>query len=333
MIDLPPRPDLDQLRRQAKELRRAASEGEPEAVQRIRAASDRTTLAAAQLTIAREHGLPSWPRLREEVEKRRAAAPRHAALVGDKHGRAVVYGAGDFLAAAHARGWDPGTLPIGAVFTSETFITDHLGRHPERFERSRTLRPTNASVYVTTSGAPVAVACLGVGAPALVTLLEHLVGLGVGTFVAVGPAPGIGPGVAAGDCVIIDRAVRDDGVSDHYVATARYADAHTTLTERLLAQADDRWLQPRVGPSWTISVPYRTTAEELEAYRAEGVLVTDLTTAALFAVAAVLGVRAASAVIATPTLGAVPERSWPPGSRMFELLDAAIETVASADAR
>jgi len=74
MADLPERADIDQLRRRARELLRAAVAGEPEALARIRAVSERQTLAAAQLAVAREHGFRSWPALRSEAEKRRQAA-------------------------------------------------------------------------------------------------------------------------------------------------------------------------------------------------------------------------------------------------------------------
>jgi hypothetical protein len=77
MPDLPERADIDQLRRRARELLRAAVAGEPEALARLRAVSERPTLAAAQLATAREHGLPSWPALRSEVESRRQFADRH----------------------------------------------------------------------------------------------------------------------------------------------------------------------------------------------------------------------------------------------------------------
>jgi hypothetical protein len=76
MADLPEHADIDQLRRQARELLRAAVAGEPEAVARLRAVSERPALAAAQLAIAREHGFPSWPALRSEVESRRQSTDR-----------------------------------------------------------------------------------------------------------------------------------------------------------------------------------------------------------------------------------------------------------------
>ncbi len=70
---LPDRPDLDQLRRQAKELRNAARDGDAEALARLRAchpAGAPVTLAAAQLVVAREHGHASWPQLKAAVEER-----------------------------------------------------------------------------------------------------------------------------------------------------------------------------------------------------------------------------------------------------------------------
>ena len=74
---LPDRPNLGQLRRQAKELRDAARRGEPGALDRVtriyRAAPQGgVTLAAAQLVIARELGFTSWPRLKAAVESNSA---------------------------------------------------------------------------------------------------------------------------------------------------------------------------------------------------------------------------------------------------------------------
>ena len=131
MTGLPRRPDLAQLRRQAKELHRAAVAGEREGVRRLGAVSDRTTLAAAQLAVAREHGFTSWPSLRAGVEAAGTSPP--SPLMSDKHRRTAVDGAADFLARAQQRGWQPGTLPVGAVFTAQTFITVHLAGAEDRY--------------------------------------------------------------------------------------------------------------------------------------------------------------------------------------------------------
>jgi hypothetical protein len=82
---LPERPDLGQLRRQAKELRDAGREREPAAQARFaayRPVRAPVTLSAAQLVIAREHGFPSWPQLKAAVEERR--------MTRDQKARALV---------------------------------------------------------------------------------------------------------------------------------------------------------------------------------------------------------------------------------------------------
>jgi ankyrin repeat protein len=79
---LPSRPNLDQLKHQARDLLNAHRAGDEEALRRIReshpriarlaeadARSARFTLSGAQLVIAREYGFVSWPQLKDHVEK------------------------------------------------------------------------------------------------------------------------------------------------------------------------------------------------------------------------------------------------------------------------
>lgn len=95
---LPVRPDLDQLRHQAKDLLRAVRRGDPAATAEFRKhhpeAIDPASakLADAQLALARSYGAPSWPRLvvacrlidaiwRDDVETVRALVTRNASLL------------------------------------------------------------------------------------------------------------------------------------------------------------------------------------------------------------------------------------------------------------
>ena len=72
--DLPARPSLDSLRKQAKKLARDAAAENGEAIARIRAQLPHATLPLsnrdAQLVIAREYGFAGWPDLTAEVQKR-----------------------------------------------------------------------------------------------------------------------------------------------------------------------------------------------------------------------------------------------------------------------
>ena len=70
-LSLPDEPSLEQLRNQAKDLRRAVLAGDPSA--RAEAAGAGVALSpfplhAAQLTVARRYSFPSWARLRRHVE-------------------------------------------------------------------------------------------------------------------------------------------------------------------------------------------------------------------------------------------------------------------------
>jgi ankyrin repeat protein len=74
---LPEHPDLDQARRQAKELLHEAQGGNGAALARLAAVSAPPTLAGAQLTLARELGQPSWSALVREIEARNASIPEN----------------------------------------------------------------------------------------------------------------------------------------------------------------------------------------------------------------------------------------------------------------
>src|SRR4029078_13133673 len=72
--DLPARPSLDSLRKQAKRLARDADTGNADAVARVHAPLPATRLPLtsrdAQLVVAREYGFAGWADLTAEVEKR-----------------------------------------------------------------------------------------------------------------------------------------------------------------------------------------------------------------------------------------------------------------------
>ncbi|HZU71981.1 MAG TPA: GNAT family N-acetyltransferase [Acidimicrobiales bacterium] len=104
MSSLPERPDLRQLRRQARELLRAAGAADEAALRRLAAYGVPIKLSGAQLTIAREHGLPNWAALRSLVQQRRTTSPAADGYilrrVGDVEDLMTVY---DLIGAQHPR--------------------------------------------------------------------------------------------------------------------------------------------------------------------------------------------------------------------------------------
>ena len=134
MSELPGRPNLDQLRRQARELLRAAADGEPAALSRIRANSERVTLSAAQLAVAREHGFASWPALHAEVERRLAELPAGGERTGRAGTRWSFGGAAAIETAA-------GTLYPGALVAGPGHAALHASLTPSGETQDRLAVP------------------------------------------------------------------------------------------------------------------------------------------------------------------------------------------------
>jgi uridine phosphorylase len=210
-----------------------------------------------------------------------------------------LYTPADFLGWAQRAGWDPGPLPVGVVFTFQPFITSFLAGHPERFVENHTLAPSNARVFLTTDDDPVVgVNCLNPGATTMVGQIEHLVYLG-GTrrFVSMGTAGALVSDMNIADTCVLTAAVRDDGISHHYLAPARYVKPAGTLTDELRAALHERVARVTDRSTWTVPTAYRCTAGELAEYVADGVTIVEQEAAALFAVTQVLGAESAAAVV------------------------------------
>lgn len=86
--------------------------------------------------------------------------------------------------------------------------------------------------------------------------------------------------------VLIDRAVRDEGTSYHYLPPVRYSEAPGDLLRRLSNGLGGFGAQVLVGPTWTTDAPFRETKEAIEAMRAEGIFAVETEAAALYAFAA-----------------------------------------------
>jgi uridine phosphorylase len=142
----------------------------------------------------------------------------------------------------------------------------------------------------------------GIGAPVVTILLEEFVAFGVRRFVSIGTAGALARELRIGDIVVCDRAIRDEGVSHHYLPPAKYALASPTLTDRLEHALRDQGVTTVRGTSWTIDTPYRETVAEARHYQEEGVLAVEMEAAALFAVAQYRGVDLASAITISDSL-------------------------------
>ena len=292
---LPARPDLDQLKRRAKDLLADARDGKPAALARLDGNTS-ARLADAQFAIAREHGYASWTRMRSAVL---AGGPQGGPVTRppriDKHLAASTYNAATFLDGAKRNGWVPGRLPQSLVFVFQNIYAAMLAEDP-RFDEDPSMAVGNGRYFVTADDPAVAVSCMSAGT-AFVGQVENQIALGGATrFVILNTAGGFGPDIAVGDLAVVETAVRDDGISDHYLAPGDTVDADESLTETLLLAA--RSVQPhaRRHTSWTIPAVFRQTQQEVNHCIDQGISVVESEIAALLAVCQARNVRAGAIV-------------------------------------
>jgi uridine phosphorylase len=150
----------------------------------------------------------------------------------------------------------------------------------------------------------------GPGAPAAALVLEQLVALGVRRVITVGTAASLRAEPAAGEIVVCDNALRDEGLSYHYLAPGPEVRPSEELSERLAEALRGLGVTVRRGTGWTTDAPYRETAAEVTRYGEAGVLTADMEAAGLFAVAEYRGIDAAAVFAVADSL--VDRRPRPP---------------------
>jgi uridine phosphorylase len=125
----------------------------------------------------------------------------------------------------------------------------------------------------------------GVGGPVAAGLLEEAIAFGCKKFVVVGGAGVLLRELTVGKLILVESALRDEGVSYHYIKPGREINA----SAEALAVIRDALLSIGVpfvsGKTWTTDAPYRETPAMIEARRAEGCLTVEMEAASFLAVA------------------------------------------------
>jgi uridine phosphorylase len=149
----------------------------------------------------------------------------------------------------------------------------------------------------------------GIGSPASCTLLEELISWGIKKFITVGDAGGLQKNLKAGDIIICDRAIRDEGTSHHYAKHSKYSYASKSITDQIKKALDAKGQKYSVGTTWTIDAPYRETIKEARQYQKEGVLTVEMEASAMFAVAKYRNVELGAIFTVSDSLA---EMQWKP---------------------
>ncbi len=172
-----------------------------------------------------------------------------------------------------------------------------VGRVAQQLENPRELAFNREyrSIKGTYKGIPVLAMSTGMGGPSVAIAVEELKNIGVTHLIRIGSCGALQEGIGLGDLILVSAAVRDDGASRTYVPEQYPAAADVELLCACIRSARERELRCHVGLARSHDSFYIDNDEEVStAWSKRGVLGADMETSALFTVAALRGLKAAS---------------------------------------
>ncbi|MEO7817629.1 MAG: nucleoside phosphorylase [Actinomycetota bacterium] len=225
-----------------------------------------------------------------------------------KHAEASMFSPQDFLAYAREHRGASGSVPVNVIMCYSPWLGNHVAALADAEILST---PTAGTFHVLgeTNGQVGVAAGFGIGAPAASTVLEELIACGARKIISIGAAGTLQRGVEIGETMLCTAAIRDEGVSHHYLEPGQLAHPSAALTQRLGTTLSRAGIEYKEGTAWTIDAPYRETVAEAHLYQSQGVLAVEMEAAALFAIAIYREVEAAAAFIASDSLA---ELTWAP---------------------
>lgn len=123
-----------------------------------------------------------------------------------------------------------------------------------------------------------------VGAAFAVLVAEQMFACGCETLISVTSSGQITPTAEPPYFVLVDRALRDEGTSYHYMPPSDWSEMPRHLIDMVEGKFHG---EPRVicGATWTTDAPFRETEAAIAAARARGILAVEMEAAALYAFA------------------------------------------------
>ena len=130
-----------------------------------------------------------------------------------------------------------------------------------------------------------------VGNPAASGVMEELADMGIKKFLAAGSAGLIDSNFDDDKFLVIDRAIRDEGGSFHYVEPSLYAYTSEEITNAITNTFDNLGVKYGVGTTWTMDTFYKESEERIKKRISQGATAVEMECATWCAVAQHLGLK------------------------------------------
>jgi uridine phosphorylase len=188
--------------------------------------------------------------------------------------------------ARRQKGMVAGAVPSVCILDPDGDIVSYLRRHHSAAPSCHWACYHTTMWEATAAGVHCGVIGHVVGASFSVMVAEQLFASGcelvigiasAGQITAVGPPP---------YHILIERALRDEGTSYHYLPPSAYVEADPSLVRLAVQAVGGSGQIVHRGATWTTDAPFRETAETIALRRREGILAVEMEAAALYAFAA-----------------------------------------------
>lgn len=150
------------------------------------------------------------------------------------------------------------------------------------------------------------------GGPNIAAVVEELSSFGVREFIIWGYCGGIGKTVNLGDIIVAEGALREDGVSHHYIRSTYGRDAdsfiYTDWLDEWEGLAEDRGFYK--GLIWSCDAIYRETEDKIIKYRKMGISAVEMEVASFYAVCKYREVKGIAFLVVSDLLNDI---GWTPG--------------------
>jgi len=187
--------------------------------------------------------------------------------------------------ARRQKGIARGSVPTICVLDPDRDLVDYLRAHGRARQHPSWACYHTALDTFDLDGSTVGIVGRAVGAPFAVLVAEELFASGCQLLISVTSAGQITPVGAPPYFVLIERALRDEGTSYHYLPPAPYSELRPAIGEVVRAGWNQTRLPLYAGANWTTDAPFRETEAMLARCQSAGILAVEMEAAALYALA------------------------------------------------
>jgi len=243
---------------------------------------------------------------------------------GDKYDAPALYDPADSIV---GDGTGLPDVPPGVIFGFRESLGETVRERAEPIDPHPDRRLSYYRLSESVAYCPVET--VGVGAPVAAVATEKAIAAGATAVVVLEGCAAVHPEIPPDAVLVPTRAVRDEGVSYHYVPPGETVEATPALGEALVESFAGAGTETRRGPTWTTGALFRETVPEAEYYKERGFVSVDMESAAVWAVGQYRGADAATVQHVDDYL--IPDEWLDPDERDATLADRLDPTVAALE--